>query len=107
MRMLFPKPLRLLSLPLVLLFLLASPLSTTGAQELDLLPTEPVVTQHTTTIRGEIVRYTAEAGTLPIRADGKVMAQMFYVAYTRDGVPAGTVRPMVFSFNGGPGTASV
>jgi carboxypeptidase C (cathepsin A) len=77
------------------------------AQELDLLPHEPVVTQHTTTIRGETVRYTAEAGTLPIREDGKVRARMFYVYYKRDNVPVGEARPMVFSFNGGPGTASV
>ena len=77
------------------------------AQELDLLPTEPVVTQHTATIRGETVRYTAEAGTLPIRQEGKVTAGMFYVAYTRDNAPDGAVRPLLLSFNGGPGTASV
>jgi len=77
------------------------------AQELDLLPDEPVVTQHTTTIRGQTVRYTAEAGTLPIREDGKVTAHMFYIYYKRDNAPQGEVRPMIFSFNGGPGTASV
>ena len=77
------------------------------AQELDLLPEEPVVTQHTTTIRGQAVRYTAEAGTLPIRSNGKTMARMFYVAYTREGSSDGAQRPMIFSFNGGPGTASV
>jgi carboxypeptidase C (cathepsin A) len=77
------------------------------AQELDLLPADPVVTQHTTTIRGETVRYTAEAGTLPIRENGKVTARMFYIFYRRDNAPEGGPRPMVFSFNGGPGTASV
>ena len=107
MRMPAPKPLRLLSLPFLTLLLSLALVSTGAGQELDLLPQEPVVTQHTTTIRGETVRYTAEAGTLPIRKEGKVTARMFYVAYTRDGLPAGTVRPMVFSFNGGPGTASV
>jgi carboxypeptidase C (cathepsin A) len=78
-----------------------------NAQELDLLPEEPAVTQHTTTIRGETVRYTAEAGTLPIRREGKVTAQMFYIYYTRTDLSAGTIRPLFFSFNGGPGTASV
>ena len=77
------------------------------AQELDLLPQEAVVTQHSTTIRGEAVRYSAEAGTLPIRREGKVTARMFYVAYARTDLPQGTVRPILFSFNGGPGTASV
>ncbi len=87
--------------------LLSAPASPGGAQELALLPDSAVVTQHTTTIRGQQVRYSAEAGTLPIRESGKEMARMFYVYYARTDVPAGTVRPMVFSFNGGPGTASV
>ena len=81
--------------------------SSLWAQELELLPKDPVVTQHTTTIQGETVRYTAEAGTLPIRENGKVMAQMFYIYYKRDNPAEGDLRPMVFSFNGGPGTASV
>jgi carboxypeptidase C (cathepsin A) len=35
------------------------------------------------------------------------MARMFYVYYKRDNPSEGGPRPMVFSFNGGPGTASV
>jgi len=91
---------------MVLVLLLASVLPV-HAQELALLPQEAVVTQHSTTIRGEAVRYSAEAGTLPIRREGKVTARMFYVAYARTDLPQGTVRPILFSFNGGPGTASV
>jgi carboxypeptidase C (cathepsin A) len=91
---------------LIILALLV-PGATLVAQELSLLPDEPVVTQQTTTIRGETIRYTAEAGTLPIRENGKVMARMFYVYYERDNPSEGAARPMVFSFNGGPGTASV
>lgn len=72
-----------------------------------LLPDEPVVTQHEARIGGQTVAYTAEAGWLPIREDGKLMAKMFYVAYTRDGVQDPSTRPLMFSFNGGPGTASV
>ena len=107
MRMLLPKPLLSFSYTAPTILLLFILVTEGRAQELELLPDEAVVTQHTATIKGETVRYTAEAGTLPIRAEGKVMAQMFYVAYTRDDLPDGTVRPMVFSFNGGPGTASV
>jgi carboxypeptidase C (cathepsin A) len=92
---------------LAALLLLAVVPSPGSAQELALLPDSAVVTQHTTTIRGQAVRYTAEAGTLPIRENGKAMARMFYVYYARTDVPAGTVRPMFYSFNGGPGTASV
>jgi carboxypeptidase C (cathepsin A) len=72
-----------------------------------LLPDEPVVTQHQARVGGQTVAYSAEAGWLPIREDGKLMAKMFYVAYTRDGVQDPATRPLIFSFNGGPGTASV
>ncbi|HXV86398.1 MAG TPA: hypothetical protein VD793_06850, partial [Gemmatimonadales bacterium] len=75
--------------------------------EAALLPAEPVVTQHTLRIGDQTVAYTAEAGWLPIREDGKVMARMFYISYTRTGMPNAANRPLVFSFNGGPGTASV
>ncbi len=77
------------------------------AQELALLPDSAVVTHHTVQIEGQEVRYTAEAGTLPLREDGKTMARMFYVYYTRDGVQDLGRRPLFISFNGGPGTASV
>jgi carboxypeptidase C (cathepsin A) len=75
--------------------------------EASLLPDEPVVTQHSAQIGDQTVNYAAEAGWLPIRDDGKVVAKMFYIAYTRDGVGDLGNRPLVFSFNGGPGTASV
>jgi carboxypeptidase C (cathepsin A) len=75
--------------------------------EANLLPDEPVVTKHSARINGQEVSYSAEAGWLPIREDGKLAAKMFYVAYTRDGIQDLSARPLVFSFNGGPGTASV
>ncbi len=96
----------ILALPLFFL-VWCFPSGGSSAQELGLLPEAPVVTQHTATIRGESVRYTAEAGTLPIRENGEVMARMFYVYYHRDNAPEGAARPLLISFNGGPGTASV
>ncbi len=78
-----------------------------AGKEADLLPDEPVVTRHSTRIGDQTVNYAAEAGWLPIRDDGKVAAKMFYIAYTRDGVDDMSTRPLLFSFNGGPGTASV
>lgn len=75
--------------------------------EAELLPDEPVITQHSARINGRNVSYTAEAGWLPIRDDGKITAKMFYMAYTRDGIEDKSTRPLIFSFNGGPGTASV
>ncbi len=77
-----------------------------AGSEAALLPTEPAITHHTGTFNGTAVSYTAEAGVMPIRENGEVAAQMFYVAYTQDGADPGT-RPLIISFNGGPGSASV
>ncbi len=79
----------------------------TAGVEATLLPDEPVVTTHSAQIEGQTVRYTTEAGWLPIREEGKLTAKMFYIAYARDGVEDLGTRPLLFSFNGGPGTASV
>ena len=67
----------------------------------------PVVTDHQITVDGKALKYTATAGRLPIkRGDGKIEAEMFYVAYTLDGQDAAK-RPLTFAFNGGPGSASI
>ncbi len=64
-------------------------------------------TSHALRLDGRDIKYTATAGTLPIRLDdGKVAARMFFVAYTRDGEDART-RPISFLYNGGPGSATV
>lgn len=67
----------------------------------------PSVTHHQITVNGRILRYTATAGRLPIkRDDGKIEAEMFFVAYTLDGQDSAR-RPLTFAFNGGPGSASI
>ena len=67
----------------------------------------PVVTHHQITVDGKLLKYTATTGRLPIkRGDGKIEAEMFYVAYTLDGADAAK-RPLTFAFNGGPGSASI
>ena len=69
--------------------------------------TPPSKTAHVLKLGGTDVKYTATAGTLPIRLDdGKVAARMFFVAYTKDGEDPKT-RPVAFLFNGGPGSASI
>lgn len=66
------------------------------------------VTKHTITVGGQPVRYTATAGTLLLRDDkDKPIASFFYVYYAKDDVSDRSKRPIVYSFNGGPGTASV
>jgi carboxypeptidase C (cathepsin A) len=64
-------------------------------------------TAHTMRLGGQEVRYTAHAGTLPIRLDnGDVGARMFFVSYSRTGEDPKS-RPVAFLFNGGPGSASI
>ena len=53
------------------------------------------------------MNYTVTTGYMPIRnqATGEKEAKIFYMAYTLDNPAA--KRPLMFSFNGGPGSASV
>jgi carboxypeptidase C (cathepsin A) len=73
----------------------------------DMTEVPPVVTHHQITADGRVLHYTATAGRMPIKnEDGKIEAEMFFVAYTLDGAAPGT-RPLTFAFNGGPGSASI
>lgn len=78
------------------------------AQDRKIEAESAVVTQHTTTINGQRVPFKATAGTMPVWDDeGKPVATLFYVFYERTDVRNKAERPLVFSFNGGPGSASV
>jgi carboxypeptidase C (cathepsin A) len=67
-----------------------------------------IVTNHTTEIKGKTVNYQAQTGTQPVwDAEGNPIASLFYTFYRRTDVKKGSERPLIFSFNGGPGSASV
>ncbi len=87
---------------------------------------EPAVDQvsvrhHQVEIAGVTVRYTSTTGRLVLEREreatsqdaagtwegAKPRAEVFFVAYTRDGVRSPGDRPITFSFNGGPGSSSV
>jgi carboxypeptidase C (cathepsin A) len=71
-------------------------------------PAKPVVTQHSIRLGNRTLHYTATVGLMPIRdAEDKIEAHIFYMAYTLDRPPEGRRRPLMFSFNGGPGSSSV
>jgi carboxypeptidase C (cathepsin A) len=73
----------------------------------DMTEVAPIVTHHQITVDGKLLKYSATAGRLPIkRGDGKIEAEMFFVAYTLDGQDAAK-RPVTFAFNGGPGSSSI
>src|SRR5262245_26590903 len=68
----------------------------------------PVVTHHEIRVGGKALRYTATTGMMPIKnRDGETEARIFFMAYTLDDVGNRARRPLTFSFNGGPGSASV
>jgi carboxypeptidase C (cathepsin A) len=77
-------------------------------QSRTLEPDHQIVTNHQVTIRGKSVPYTATAGTQPVWNDkGEVIASLFYTYYQRSDIKNQDTRPLVISFNGGPGSASV
>src|SRR4051812_10127071 len=66
------------------------------------------VTQHSVTLHGKELKYTATAGKLVMKDDeGKAKALIFFIAYTKNGVEDLSQRPVTFAFNGGPGSSSV
>lgn len=70
---------------------------------------EPQVfsSQHEIKIGGKRVKYTATAGTLIMQdKEGEAIAEFGYTSYTKDGADP-TTRPLMFAWNGGPGSASM
>lgn len=69
---------------------------------------EPTTTSGRVTIGGKTIDYQATAGHLTLtKEDGTVRAKIFYVAYTAKNTTDASMRPLTFSFNGGPGSSSV
>ena len=77
--------------------------------KIESIPLDTLVkTTHNTTVKGQNFSYTAETGTQPVwNKDGDPMATLFYTYYTRDNIKNRAKRPLIISFNGGPGSASV
>ncbi len=67
-----------------------------------------VVTKHTASINGQSVSYTATTGMQPLWDEmGEPIAALYYTYYKRDNAGDQGKRPLILSFNGGPGSASV
>jgi carboxypeptidase C (cathepsin A) len=79
-----------------------------AASDIVFNPDDAVTTSHEVIIKGQRVPYKATAGTMPVWDDeGKTIAGLFYTYYERTDVKDRASRPLVVSFNGGPGSASV
>jgi len=74
-----------------------------------------IESKHSVRIGGRTVKYTVTTGTIVMKEEvsekegeaDKPRAQIFFTAYTKDGVKDKSKRPITFSFNGGPGSSSV
>ncbi|MGI9552694.1 MAG: S10 family peptidase [Aurantibacter sp.] len=79
-----------------------------AAQERKLPIDTAITTQHSVTINGTPLNYTAKTGTQPVwDEEGKPIASLHYTYYTRNNTKDRASRPLLISFNGGPGSGSV
>ena len=71
--------------------------------------TDPVITRHNLKLKnGENIAYIAESGVYQQKdEDGKLKAEIFYIAYFKDNLQERSKRPITYCFNGGPGSSSV
>ncbi len=91
-----------------LLFVLLLFIADAQAQDRKLPGESAITTSHQVTIKGQRVPYTATAGTQPVwDENGNPIASLFYTYYERTDISDKTKRPLVVSFNGGPGSASI
>jgi carboxypeptidase C (cathepsin A) len=78
------------------------------AQKREIPADSTVTTTHQVTVKGQRFSYTATTGTQPVwNEEGEPIAALFFTYYEREDVEDRAARPLVISFNGGPGSASV
>ena len=71
-------------------------------------PVEPVTREFSVTIDEKKVPYKVTTGKLQLKDDeGKPRASIFSVSYERTDVKDASTRPVMFAFNGGPGSSAV
>ena len=79
-----------------------------GGQSRSLPSDTTVVTTHKAMIKGDRIEYKATTGTQPVwNEDGNPIAYVHYTYYERSDVKDRASRPIMISFNGGPGSGSV
>lgn len=80
------------------------------AEDAKPLEDQQFVTRHNVTIGGERIGYTAKVGRMVLH-DGEEQSKpkvaLFYTAYLRDGVASLRDRPLIFMWNGGPGSSAI
>ncbi len=78
------------------------------AQQLKVPLDTIIATNYSTTIKGKTIPYKVITGFQPVWDEmGKPIASLFYTYYKRSDIKNDEDRPLLISFNGGPGSASV
>jgi carboxypeptidase C (cathepsin A) len=95
--------------PLLLVVALIVSTTTIHAQKTRRLNSDSTVTTTwEVTVKGKKFPYSATTGTQPVwDEEGKAVAALEYTYYERTDIQNKASRPLVISFNGGPGSASV
>lgn len=71
-------------------------------------PAEPVSREATVEIAGKKIPYKVTTSKIQLKKDdGKPRASIFHVSYIRTDVKDPSTRPVMFAFNGGPGSSAV
>ena len=74
----------------------------------DIKEEAPIVTSHELKLADGSLNYSATVGKMPLKDEKeKIVAQIFYTAYTLETEVESAARPLIFVFNGGPGSASI
>jgi len=99
----------LLSITLVSAFLLlTTSVAATTKEAPNLAPPKVETTEHKARINGESIRYKVVAGDTHLHdEDGSPSASIFSFYYQRTDLDDRSQRPLIFIFNGGPGSSSV
>jgi len=78
------------------------------SQDLKIPVDTTIVSNHSVTIKGKQINYKAETGFQPVwDNEDKIIASLYYTYYKRTNDTKGNNRPIIYSFNGGPGSASL
>src|SRR5882762_7051565 len=94
---------------ILILILFISFATTCFSQKIRKLPSDSTVTTNwEVTVKGKRFPYSATTGTQPVwDEDGKAIAALEFTYYERTDIQNKSTRPLIISFNGGPGSASV
>jgi len=66
------------------------------------------ITKQTAKVNGKNLNYNSTAGYMILKDEsGKAKAKINFISYSLDGISDQSKRPITFTFNGGPGSASV